>query len=144
MNILKNKFLFLLLFAGLTISCETSTDDNSSNEEDSTELSSKFGIWEGVGEQPGISWTIKITLSAREQLIEYPSLECGGFLTLLEEGEGYLLFRETITFNTICADQGFIELVETGTNSFDYNYYFPGSNSTKGALGATGQITKTN
>jgi hypothetical protein len=144
MNLINDKFLFLLFFTVLTVSCETNTDDDSSNEESSTELSSKFGIWEGVGEQPGISWTIKITLSRSEQLIEYPSLECGGFLTLLEEREGYLLFRETITFNTICADQGFIELVETGANSFDYNYYFPNTSNIMGLLGATGQITKTN
>ena len=137
-------FMITLLFAPLAISCESDSDDDGANEENATELPSKLGTWEGVGAQPGISWTIRITLETDEQLIEYPSLECGGFLTLLEEREGYLLFRETITFNTVCADQGFVELITTGANSLDYNYYFPNTSNELGMLGATGQLTKVN
>jgi hypothetical protein len=46
-------------------------------------LSGKLGVWEGEGQQPGISWTISIDLKLDEQLIEYPSLSCGGTLSLL-------------------------------------------------------------
>ncbi len=141
MNLSKTILLILTI---CLMSCTNADDTASVQETDSGLLSSKFGIWEGVGQQPGISWTIKITLGPDEQLIEYPSLECGGFLTLLEETENALLFRETITFNSICADQGFIELIETSNNSLDYNYYFPNIDNEQGQLGATGQVTKTN
>ncbi|MFS4448382.1 hypothetical protein [Maribacter sp. 2307UL18-2] len=120
---------------------------SSDNTEDpsvtTSELTSKLGIWEGTGTQPGFSWTIKITLTEAEQLIEYPSLECGGFLTLLEETDASLLFRETITFNTVCADQGFIELLEISADEMKYNYYFPNASNEKGDLGATGTVKKT-
>lgn len=131
-------FLLLLVFAPLAVSRENSADDNDTNKENTTEPTLKPGVWESIGEQPGISWTIKITLNADGQLMEYPFLEYGGFPILLEEREGYLLFRKTITFNTICADQGFVELIEISGNGFDYNYYFPNTSNGLGAQGAMG------
>lgn len=139
-NITKTIALLSLLF--FSISCNNESNDDVVNE--APELTSKIGVWEGEGQQPGISWTIKITLNKDEQLIEYPSLECGGFLTLIEEREGLLLFRETITFNTICADQGFVELIETSSTTMDYNYYYPSPSNEKGQLGATGSVSKSN
>lgn len=132
---------YLIGFVALfLIAC--SSDDTEEPAVSSSELSSKLGIWEGTGAQPGFSWTIKITLNEAEQLIEYPSLECGGFLTLLEETDTALLFRETITFNTVCADQGFIELVEISADEMKYNYFFPNASNEKGDLGATGNVKR--
>ena len=107
-------------------------------------LSGKIGVWEGEGQQSGISWTIRIDLQQDEQLIEYPSLNCGGFLTLLEESDAQLLFKETITFgNNFCVDQGFVELTDQSANELVYRYYWPGSGDQLGELGAIGSVTKT-
>jgi hypothetical protein len=134
----------ILLISILTIVYGfSSVDDNKLIPERPGLLENKFGVWEGVGTQPGISWTIKITLKSNEQLIEYPSLSCGGFLTLISETETKLLFRETITFNTKdCLDQGFIELIETSETTMDYNYFYPNTTNEKGELCAYGSVTK--
>ncbi|MEW4923353.1 hypothetical protein [Algibacter sp. 2305UL17-15] len=137
------KKILLVLFS-ITLIYNCSSDSNSSDSSDETkQLTSKLGIWEGTGTQPGLTWTIKITLNSNEQLIEYPSLECGGYLTLISETSSQLLFRETITYNSICADQGFIELTVTSDSTMDYKYYFPNASNEKGTLGASGSISKT-
>jgi hypothetical protein len=105
-------------------------------------LAGKVGIWEGEGQQTGISWTISIDVTLNEQLIEYPSLECGGFLTLLEESDTQLLFKETITFGTGCVDQGFVELTDKSSNELTFHYYWPGSDEEMGELGAIGTLTR--
>jgi len=110
-------------------------------------LVKKVGIWEGVGQQVGASWTIRIDINKNEQLIEYPSLNCGGFLTLLENSATRLLFKETITFGkNACVDQGFIALVDQSATELTYLYYWPHSTeeSSEFILGATGTVTKTN
>ncbi|WP_321392641.1 hypothetical protein [uncultured Desulfuromusa sp.] len=69
-------------------------------------LEGKIGVWEGAGEQgtneyyPELAtWTIMITLTEEEQTIEYalisdPSDPCGGTLSLIEESDAQLTFRE--------------------------------------------------
>ena len=141
-----SKILYLL-FISITYSSIVGCSSNDEKDTETTiSLSRNFGIWEGTGVQVGnFSWTIKITLNKNEQFIEYPSLNCGGFLTLLDQTENILLFRETINKNTAtCADQGFIELINTSATTMDYKYYWPNSNNTKGDLAATGSLTKKN
>jgi hypothetical protein len=55
-------------------------------------MAGKLGVWEGEGQQPGISWSIRIDLKLDEQLIEYPSLSCGGTLALSEESDAQYEF----------------------------------------------------
>ncbi|MES9944007.1 MAG: hypothetical protein ABW080_03495 [Candidatus Thiodiazotropha sp.] len=87
-------------------------------------LAGKVGLWEGEGQQPGISWTISIDLQLDQQLIEYPSLNCGGYLTLMEESDAQLQFRETITFGTnVCCDQGIVELTDQSENELVYRWF---------------------
>ncbi len=87
-------------------------------------LAGKVGIWEGEGQQPGISWTIRVDLKVDEQLIEYPSLNCGGTLTLMQESDAQLLFRESITFGRgVCCDQGIVELTDQSANGLVYRWY---------------------
>lgn len=106
-------------------------------------LTGKIGVWEGEGQQTGVSWTIRIDIRENEQLIEYPSLNCGGFLTLLEESEAQLLFRETITFGIgICVDQGFVELTDQSANELVYRYYWPDDSDQSGEVAAIGSVTK--
>lgn len=112
-------------------------------------LNGKLGVWEGEGQQSGLSWTIKITLRENEQLIEYPSLDCGGTLTLLEETDAQLLFREDITYGMLtdtecgCIDNGFVELTDQDADSLVYRWYHPDENDEKGELDAIGTVTRT-
>ncbi|MBV1882982.1 MAG: hypothetical protein KUG82_15190 [Pseudomonadales bacterium] len=106
-------------------------------------LIGKIGIWEGEGQQQGISWTIRINIQDNEQTIEYPSLNCGGTLDLLEESEAQLVFRETITFGISgCVNQGFVELTDQSEDELIYRWYYPGGNNEQGLLGAIGSVTK--
>lgn len=107
-------------------------------------LPGKIGVWQGEGQQQGVSWTISINIQPNEQLIEYPSLNCGGFLTLLQETEAQLLFKETITFGLEnCVDQGFVELTDQSSNELVYRYYWPGNGGDQlGELAAVGSVTK--
>ena len=138
------KVILLIITCILIVSCKSDDNNNANNNNDPEDglLTSSIGIWEGEGEQPGLSWTIKITINNDEQLIEYPSLGCSGFLTLVEESDTELIFRETITINTTCADQGFVKLISTSSTTMDYEYYFPNIDNEIGELGAFGDVTK--
>jgi hypothetical protein len=108
-------------------------------------LEGKAGIWVGEGQQQGLSWSIRIEINGNQTLISYPSLTCGGFLTLVEEQPAQLLFRETITFDAgeiICYDQGFVELTDETANTLVYRWYFRGSANSVGELGAIGNLTR--
>lgn len=107
-------------------------------------LNGKLGVWEGEGQQTSVSWTIKITLNENETLIEYPSLNCGGVLSLIEETESQLLFQETITFGlSRCVNLGYVELTDQSANELVYRYYWPTQDDDKRQdLGAVGSVTK--
>ena len=110
-------------------------------------LTGKVGIWEGEGQQqnPMISWTIRINIQQDEQTIEYPSLNCGGPLSLLQETDAQLLFRESITFGIgACVDRGFVELTDQSENELIFRWYYPDSNNGQGTLGAIGSVRRTN
>ncbi len=104
-------------------------------------LAGKIGIWEGEGQQTGISWTIRIDIQANEQSITYPSLNCGGTLTLREEFDSQLLFWEDITYGP-CLD-GYMELTDQSASELIYRWYYPDANSQLGELGAIGSVTRT-
>ncbi|MBL3591736.1 MAG: hypothetical protein JMN24_18440 [gamma proteobacterium endosymbiont of Lamellibrachia anaximandri] len=103
-------------------------------------LAGKVGIWEGEGQQSGISWTIRIEIQANEQLISYPSLDCGGTLSLLEESEAQLLFWEDITYGP-CLD-GYMELTDQSATELVYRWYYPEAGNQIGELGAIGSVTR--
>ena len=137
---MKNSYL-LFLACFFVISC--SSDDDIKLEPLGL-LENKFGVWEGTGMQLDLSWSIKITLKDNEQRIEYPSLSCGGYLSFISETTTSILFRETITVNNSCADQGFVELIVISDETMDYNYYMPNNENKKGELAAWGSVSKTN
>ncbi len=106
-----------------------------------TELVEKTGVWTGAADQTNTSWTIEITLSEIEQVINYPSLLCGGYLTLIHADETTLLFRETITYgNSGCVDQGLVELIEDADNKLLYNFYY--DDQVTISLGAWGEVRR--
>ncbi|MES9991847.1 MAG: hypothetical protein ABW098_07830 [Candidatus Thiodiazotropha sp.] len=106
-------------------------------------LAGKVGLWEGEGQQPGISWTISIDLQLDQQLIEYPSLNCGGYLTLMEESDAQLQFRETITFGTgYCCDQGIVELTDQSETELVYRWFADENTIPVNCDIAVGSVTK--
>ncbi len=97
-----------------------------------------YGIWEGTGKQAGESWTLKITLSDKEFLVDYPSLKCGGKLEVITSYDNKALFREKITYGkSLCVDNGKTILTTTDKSEAKYKWYYP-----NGKLGATGILNK--
>ena len=84
------------------------------------------GVWEGRGTQnpPGRdpSWSIVMTINAKDGAIQYPSLSCGGTLTQLARDGNSAQFRETITYGRDrCIDGGTITVsVANGSLSWTW------------------------
>jgi hypothetical protein len=93
------------------------------------------GVWEGVGIQDNnSSWSIKVTISSGRYTIDYPSLSCGGELTLLQESSGNIEFREKITYGiNACITGGTTILTKVGKTGAEYQWFYPNGN--KGATG---------
>lgn len=105
-------------------------------------LTGKLGVWEGVGQQSGVSWTIRINIQETEQSIEYPSLNCGGTLDLIEETEAQLIFEERITFGRqTCVNEGIVELTDQSENELVFRYW-EGLDLDFGAPSAVGNLTR--
>ena len=99
------------------------------------------GVWSGSGAQPGSTWTILFgidtaSLGSVVGTSAYPSLRCGGFLTLLSADETKVVFEERITFGS-CVTRGKVILTETLTGSLGYQWYY-----TDGRLGSTGSLIR--
>ena len=106
-------------------------------------LGAKVGIWEGIGIQDGQSWTIRIDLSRDSQIVDYPSLACGGNLNLVEASPDRLLFYEVINYGTqFCVDSGYTELLNRPDGQLTYQYYLEAADGGIGALIATGSVEK--
>jgi hypothetical protein len=94
------------------------------------------GVWQGFGVQDNdTSWLIKMTLRAGRYAIDYPSLNCGGTLTLLRQDAISIEFNEKITYGKdICVDNGRTVLVQRGIDSAQFRWYYP--DGKQGALGS--------
>lgn len=94
------------------------------------------GVWTGDGYQFDSSgrWSIKVTISQKNTLIAYPSLKCGGTLTLLKKSIHEMAFKERITYGKKrCLNGGKVVLKLTGPGKANYAWYL--SNGEKGAEG---------
>lgn len=83
----------------------------------SAQSATVFGHWSGLGLQVGEgaseTWTISLALHADGSgQIDYPTLHCGGALTLERESGGVALYREHITYGMHCVDNGQIGVFE--------------------------------
>jgi hypothetical protein len=107
-----------------------------------TGLAGKLGVWTGTGNQSGLTWTIRVDISTSRQLIEYPSLSCGGTLTLLEDSTTRVLFREAITYGAGCVNAGYVELRDRADGTLTYNYYYLSAGGANGVPVATGVLTR--
>jgi len=94
------------------------------------------GLWEGTGTQydSNSSWSIRLTAVGGEYSIEYPSLGCGGTLTLLSNGPSKLELNESLSYGASrCVNNGKIVLEKTHENSVKFRWFY--SNGREGASG---------
>lgn len=129
----RSRWLFVLLaiFAAASISDAYSSEKNYQPV--------FYGTWEGMGSQDTDStWSIRLTILSAAFLVEYPSLKCGGELSLVERGNGFMRFTEKITDGRLnCIDGGTIVIQETGLDQIKYEWFYP-----NGKLGAVGLLKK--
>lgn len=94
------------------------------------------GVWEGSAYQPNTTsnWTIKTTIANTQASIDYPSLRCGGDLTLLKRTANQMQFRETLTYGkSTCVNNGKTVITQTGANTAAFEWF--DNNGVKGAYG---------
>jgi hypothetical protein len=101
------------------------------------------GIWKGRGVQfnNGSRWSILITLARGEGdsvvgTMEYPSLACGGQLTLRRVNTQSIELAENLTYGR-CVNRGTVTLQKVSSDQLQYKWYF-----SDGKLGATGTVQK--
>jgi hypothetical protein len=89
------------------------------------------GLWEGEGYQFSTQqrWTISMALQTGRSrriagIIAYPSLACGGELTLLAASRSEVRVREDITYGN-CVDNGTIVVRPAADGRMDWKYYLP-------------------
>ncbi|MBI5582734.1 MAG: hypothetical protein HY892_02825 [Deltaproteobacteria bacterium] len=98
-----------------------------------------IGEWQGNGYQyDGARWSIEIIVSPSGSVsISYPSLKCGGVLTLLEESETGARFRENLRYGKECINQGTVRLIQLKPEHLEFFWYLPG-----GELQAKGELVQ--
>ncbi len=117
---------------------DTTKVEANSNLQASSATNSFQGIWEGQGYQYDIeeSWTIKLAIVGGQYKIDYPSLQCGGVLTLWNATANKMEFREKITYGP-CVDNGDIIITKTGANMANFAWY-----DRDGSKGADGTLSR--
>jgi hypothetical protein len=97
------------------------------------------GTWQRRGTQDnGSTWTIELTITPDGYRIDYPSIPCGGELTLLERTDTSMTFREKITRGRrSCNDAGVVQIHLLDQKEAEYVWFYPG-----GRKGTTGRLSK--
>ena len=97
------------------------------------------GIWTGSGFQDnGATWTIKFSITEGKYIIDYPSIPCSGFLTLLSQSGNEYIFKEKITlFKQNCIDNGKVIIHIVDTNTLNWQWLYP-----NGKAGASTTLKK--
>lgn len=97
------------------------------------------GEWKGQGHQyDGPRWPIELTVPPDgSPAIAYPSLKCGGTLTLLEELDNGARFREDLSYGRECINRGTVRLILVEPGRLEFFWYLPG-----GKLHAQGELTR--
>lgn len=101
--------------------------------------------WLGVGVQSnGLSWPVEMAFPdgigiGRVGTVAYPSLKCGGTLTVksLDAQAGRFVVREDITSGSRCVDGGSFELTVSGDDVLKFQWVYP-----TGKKGSTGSLKR--
>jgi hypothetical protein len=105
------------------------------------------GSWRGdmiqpnshKGSYPMLMTVTELGEGAYRGAVDYPSLGCSGWLTIVEHKGGVYRFRERIERGPeLCVNGGLVEMRLTGHGSIQLDWYFP-----EGPLGATSVLKRT-
>jgi len=101
-----------------------------------------IGIWRGSGSQPSSQWSILFGLTnglvgSIIGTTAYPSLNCGGELTLQHINADSIELAEDITYGGNCVDNGVVTLKVLTNNTLSYSWFAPGFPET-----GTGTLTR--
>ncbi|WP_201324859.1 hypothetical protein [Pseudanabaena sp. lw0831] len=131
---------FLVLFAPLL-------SDNLKSEVNAQSInlpSVYVGVWEGRGSQNnGSGWSILMALTSGEPnsivgTFAYPSLSCGGKLTLRRVSPQFIELSENLDYGKKnCVNYGTVTLEKTSGESLQYKWFH-----SNGKLDGTGSIKK--
>ena len=139
------KFLIVLAPIVVLAACSevsSTTMTNPSEPQTTTPMLSNNlqGVWEGSAYQPNTTsnWTIKTTIANNQASIDYPSLRCGGDLTLLKRTANQMQFRETLTYGkSTCVDNGKTVITQNATNTATFEWF-----DDEGSRGAYGNLKR--
>lgn len=103
-------------------------------------ISQFTGEWQGSGQQDnGSQWSIRINIRPPLYVIDYPSLTCGGKLTLIKTTDTALVFKETLTYGIAqCINHGNVVLNKAAEHKADYHWF-----SSRDKMQAVGRLTRT-
>jgi hypothetical protein len=110
------KFIFICSLL-LSLSCLANAGQNDT-------LNQFMGEWEGAGKQDnGTQWSIRVNIRPTLYVIDYPSLTCGGVLTLIKTTDTSLVFKETLTYGIAqCINQGEVVLNKVAEHKAGYHW----------------------
>jgi hypothetical protein len=143
--LIKNTFTPRILFIALATAFSVAVPQpfKTTVNAQSANLSAPYvGVWEGNGSQAGSSWTISITLTPGAVnsvvgTIAYPSLSCGGNLTLRRIKAQSIELAEEFTYGAKQCVRGIVVLQTSSDKKLEYKWLFPDRQQ-----GATGSVRK--
>jgi hypothetical protein len=144
-KLIRFRVLLIILFTGLLVLFPSLLSGHLKTAADaqSTRLSAYVGVWKGEGVQNnGSKWSILMALAPGNSnsivgTIAYPSLACGGELTLRRVNTKSIEMSENLTYVGTCVGGGTVSLQPTSSNGLQYKW----SNS-NGKMNATGSVQK--
>lgn len=126
-----NKFVFV---CSLLLSLSCLADAGQSNT-----VNQFTGEWEGMGKQDnGTQWSIRVSIHPKLYFIDYPSLTCGGVLSLIKTTDTSLVFKETLTYGIErCINHGEVVLNKVAKHKAGYHWF-----SSQNKMEAVGNLTR--
>lgn len=100
------------------------------------------GVWEGKGAQSSSEWSILMALTPGDTnaivgTMAYPSLACGGKLTLHRVNAQSIELSENLTFVGTCVNNGTVVLQPDSRETLQYKWFY-----SNGKLAGTGSVHK--
>ncbi|MSP27248.1 MAG: hypothetical protein EXR80_02050 [Methylococcales bacterium] len=126
-----NKLIFICSLL-LSLSCLADAEKNQT-------LNQFTGEWEGAGKQvDGSHWSIRVNIRSNLYVIDYPSLTCGGVLTLIKTTDTSLVFKETLTYGIArCINHGEVVLNKIAEHKAGYHWF-----DKQNKIEAVGELTR--
>jgi len=145
-KLIRFRVLLIILFTGLLVlfPCLFSEYLKTAADAQSTRLPAAYvGVWEGEGVQNNSNrWSILMALTPGEGnsivgTMAYPSLACGGELTLRRINTQSIELSENLTYIGHCINRGTVVLQPISSNRLQYKWFH-----SDGKLDGTGSVQK--